>query len=294
VLEVYRPEHFDQVKAFARRQSNFGYVKEIIKAHSEQGYPGGCWVWRVRGPVVAFCGMLYLNPDDAWLYGMRVDDRFKGKGVATRFTRGLFRIARAAGRTWAGLNTLDHRKPAPVFRIAEKLDMKLESIHATDPFWRLPRRFNPPRLRRMKGIFDHYVALGQKTIFHERPGWLWSRLIPARKRWVNQSGFRLQGLPDQQTGLPIHVVRHPIERNGKNWFRLVSVNLFDRSADSRQLLESLLGYAGGKHRGLVINYPAEWKHELRRAARELVPTLKRGRNCWFTTWRIYGKELKEG
>jgi hypothetical protein len=285
MLEHYEPEHFDQVKAFARRLPNFDYVKEIIRVHTKQHRPGGCYAWTVRKQVVAFCAVAYLNPDDAWLWGMRVDDQFKSKGIATRFTRELFRIAARDGRTWAGLNTLDHRRPAPVFRVAEKLGMRLESIHATDPFWNLrTRRLTRPRLKRMPDIFTHYLSRGEKTIFHEGPGWCWSRLLPDRQDWVNRNGF-------QVSGLPVHVHNQGYKGTGKKRRHHVTVNLLDRPDDFRDVLGSVLAYAVGRGHGVTINYPAAWKQELRRAARELVPSLKRGRNCWSTVWRIYGKSL---
>src|SRR5271157_1497795 len=144
MITSYRSEYFPQVAAFARRQPEFDYLQGIIRAHTEQHAPGGTWIWRTRGgepgtknqepgtkneergTVVAICGMAYLNRDDAWLYGMRVDDRFKGAGIATRFTRELTRRAAKSGRTWIGLDTLNHPRKTPVFRIMEKLGMRHE------------------------------------------------------------------------------------------------------------------------------------------------------------------------
>jgi len=164
--------------------------------------------------------------------------------------------------------------------------MKLESLHATDPFWNLPaRRLKRPRPRRMPDIFRHYVALGEKTIFREGPGWLWSRLLPGRRRWVNRNGFLLRGLP-------VHIVDHGVKGRGKGRYHQVTVNLYDCPDDFADLLSSLLAYAAGKGHGVTFNYPAEWKEAFRRAAREVVPTLKRGRNYWSTVWRNYGKTLE--
>lgn len=108
--------------------------------------------------------------------------------------------------------------------------------------------------------------------------------IPARRRWLNENGFRL-------AGVPVHIVRHGIIRHEDSWHRSTTVNLLDRPKDFRKLLSRLLVYGVGRHRGVTINYPVEWKAEFRLAARKLVPKLKRGRNNWFTAWRIYGKEL---
>jgi GNAT superfamily N-acetyltransferase len=284
MLEAYRPEYFDTVKAFARRQPNFGYVREIIRYHTKDEMPGGCWVWRKDKDILAFCGMAYLNRDDAWLYGMRVDDRCKGQGIASKFTRELYKIARAAGRTWAGLNTLDHRKPAPVFRIAEKLGMHLHAVHATDPFWSLPRRFKPRRLKRRRNILHHFAKAGNTTLFRVRPAWTWIRLLPKRRQEIDRHGF-------QVAGIPVYVERHGPIQDRWGRFYPVTVNFYDRPADFKPLLEALFGYAAGKRHGVTLNYPAEWKREVRLAAKELVPGLKRGKNWWPTAWRIYGKEL---
>jgi hypothetical protein len=70
-----------------------------------------------------------------------------------------------------------------------------------------------------------------------------------------------------------------------------AANSFDHPGDFRSLLKGLLGYAVGQNRNLVINFPAAWRHELDRAARELVPELRRGRNYYLAAWRIYGKLL---
>jgi hypothetical protein len=297
MIEPYRPEHYDEVRAFARRLPNFDYVKHIIRAHTEQHAPGGCWIWRESLaprpsllaphsglPIVAFCAMLYMNRDDAWLYGMRVDPRCKDQGIATKFTRRLFRIARASGHTWAGLNTLDHREPAPVFRIAEKLGMRLEAVHATEPYWGLPRRFARPRLRRMPDSYRQLSELGLKVVFTEDPGWLWFRILPARRSEIARIGYELRDVP-------VLVRRHPPEWEGRRVFRRVSVNLCDRPADFRPLLQSLFGFATGPGRSLILNYPAEWRRELHAAVRDLLPRTLRGRHYWYTVWRIYGKQL---
>ncbi len=240
---------------------------------------------RPRGSrVVAFCGLLYLNRTDAWLYGMRVAKDVQGRGIARRFTRGLFDVARSAGREWAGINTLDYAKPSPVFRIADRLGMKLESIHATYSFWSLPDDICGPRSRRMENIYRHFTGLGLRTIFHEHPGWCWSRLISGRRRWVNRHGYRVGGVP-------LHIVHHGVIREPDGWYRSTTVNLFDRPGDFRDVLPSILMQGRGKHRGVTLNYPAEWKRELRRAVRDVVPGLRRGKQFWTSAWRIYGKRL---
>ncbi len=307
-MERYRPELMPEVEAFAKRLKWFGYVKSIIRWHTEESHPGGCWVWledkekgsrgrgfkgsrigRMRsrgGRVVAFCGLVYLNRQDAWLYGMRVARDVQGKGIARRFTRGLLDVARAAGREWAGINTFDYPKPSPVYRIAERLGMKVVSVHATDAFWNLPDDIRGPRPRRTEDIFGHFTELGQRTIFHEHPGWLWSRLTPRRRRWVNRHGYRVGGVP-------LHIVHHGVIREPDGWHRSTTVNLFDRPGEFRDVLPSILMRGRGKHRAVALNYPAEWKRELRRAVRDIVPDLKRGKNCWTSAWRIYGKDLRQ-
>ncbi len=285
-MEPYRNEFFDQVKAFAQHLKWwFDYVKDIIKWHTLEKQPGGCWVWRQRGRVVAFCGVFYPNRQDAWLYGMRVDKSFQNTGIATRFTEQLFQVARKDGRKWVGLNTLDTSKPSPVFRIADLLGMKLESIHATDMFWALPEGISGPRPQRMENIFGHFISLGQKTIFCEHPAWTWSRLIPQTRNWVNKYGFQIRGIP-------VHIAYHGIIREENGWHRSTTVNLFDRPRDFYDILPTILARGIGKHRGVVLNYPAEWKHRLGRAVHHIVPELKRGKNHWPSVWRIYGKYLR--
>jgi hypothetical protein len=162
--------------------------------------------------------------------------------------------------------------------------MKLEALHATDPFWNLPPRFKPPRLRHAPDIYRRFTESGQKLFFYEDPGWIWMRLLPACRREINRSGFLLGELP-------IHIARHRPVREGERTWRRTTINLYDRPNDFRELLRALFGLAAGKGHGVTINYPAEWRHDLHRAARELLPGLRRGKHCWYTVWRIYGKRL---
>ena len=159
MIAPYRSEFFPQIAAFANRQLEFDYLQGIIRAHTEQHAPGGIWVWMDRDPgtIAAICGMAYLNRDDAWLYGMRVDERFKGAGIATRFTRELIRRAAKSGRTWIGLDTLNHPRKAPVFRIMEKLSMRHEATFATCVFWNLPEfRGHNSELRQFKIVSPEF------------------------------------------------------------------------------------------------------------------------------------------
>ena len=282
MLETYRPEFFPEVKAFCRRLKNFFYVRLIIKAHSSGRLPGECYVWREDGSIVAFSAVAYLNPDDAWLWGMRVATEFQSKGIATRFTRALFPIVRKTGRTWAGLNTLDHAKPAPTFRVMDKLGFRVEDIYADDVYWRLPKGVPRPHLEAHRDIFAHFARLGRKTIFHQRPGWFCSRLTPARRQWVNKNGYRLDGVP-------VHVVRRRYVEKGPR-YTLVTVNLFDRPADFVTFVPRLLALVPGRGH-LVVNYPAEWKRDFRAAARAVIPKMKKNRGYWPSAWRIYGKPL---
>ena len=294
MLEPYRCEHFAAVKSFAQHQPEFDYLLGIIKAHAREHVPGGVWVWReagsptgrtcrtgpTSGSIVAICGMAWLNRRDAWLYGMRVDPKFKGHGVATRLTRALFEIARKSGRTWIGLDTLNSSRKAPVFRITEKLGMKLEGIDATAGFKDLPRRTprDSPRFPRRKAGQSRVSSLsdwtgGQPVMFHEQyPRWLWSRIGLARGKL----------LPD---GTPVQIVRR---RYGG---RLrTSVNLLAEPENLTSTLAELLKFAAGRGKGLVINYPAGWTSRMRAAARRLkVPKTKSS----FVAWRIYGKALKK-
>jgi GNAT superfamily N-acetyltransferase len=283
MTERYRPGYFPQVKAFAASQPEFDYLRAIIRAHTEDRSPGGIWIWKERSKVAAICGMAYPNADDAWLYGMRVDDRFKGKGIATRLTRELFRVAAASGRTWVGLDTLNHPRKAPIFRITEKLGMKLEGIHGTACFGDLPRRFKLPRPVRMEFIFAYWQTQGIEVMLHQcYPRWIWSRLMLERARRVDREGFFLDDVP-------AHIVRAPPDQEG---IRRTVINAFDRPADFRSFLSAALGFAVGPKRSLVIHHPAKWTSGLETAARRLVPGLRRRKNCDFTAWRIYGKDIK--
>jgi len=282
MLEKYRSEFFPEVARFARKCENFFYVKLIIKVHTKGRLPGECHVWREDGRIVAFSAVAYLNPDDAWLWGMRVDPDFRNKGAAARFTRAQLRVVKAAGRTWAGLNTLDHRKPAPTFRVMEKLGFRVEDIYADDVYWRRPRGVARPRLEPYRDIFGHFVLLGRRTYFHQHPGWFSSRLIPSHRREVDKSGFTLDGVPVMVRR------RRYVEKRRRHTG--VTINLFDRPPDFGTFVPRLLALVP-KRGHMVVNYPAEWAREFRRAARAAIPKLRPNHGCWFSTWRIYGKRL---
>ena len=282
MLEKYRPEYFREVASFARKCSNFFYVKLIIKAHTKQGFPGECHIWREDGRIVAFSAVAFLNPDDAWLWGMRVDPEFRNKGVAARFTRAQLRLIKATGRTWAGLNTLDHRNPAPTFRVMEKLGFRLEDTYADDVHWRRPKGVATPRLVPFRGFLGHAVSLGRRTFFHSRHGWFCSRLIPARRQEVDRLGFTLDGVP-------VMLRRWRYTEKGRRYTG-VTVNLFDRPPDFPTFVPRLLALVP-KRGHMVVNYPAEWQYQFRAAARAAIPRLRKNRGYWPSTWRIYGKEL---
>ena len=279
VFEPFTRALWPDVARFARRLPNFGYLKTIARLHLDEKRPGGCYVWRAEGRIAAFCGLNYLNPDDAWLYGMRVAPSFHDRGIATRFTRALIKTAGRDGRSWVGLNTTDRPSHRPVFRIAERLGMKLEGIYCNDGFWSLRRRLARPRLRRHPDIFGEFLKQGRTTVFHDTPGWFWSRLLPARREWVNASGYLLQDVP-------VHVTHrtHPERRKS------ATINLLDLPPDPKLLLASLLAFAQGRN-SIVVNYPLEWKRTVRSAWRELVPTLHRNHH-YVSAERVYGKYLQ--
>jgi GNAT superfamily N-acetyltransferase len=282
MLEQYCSEFFSEVAKFARKCPNFFYVKLIIKAHASGRVPGECHVWREDGRIVAFSAVAFLNPEDAWLWGMRVDPDFRNKGVAARFTREQLRVAKAAGRTWAGLNTLDHRKPAPTFRVMEKLGFRLEDTYADDVYWRRPRRVARSRLIPFRGFLSHAVSQGRRTYFHSRNGWFCSRLIPARGREVDRLGFTLDGVP-------LMLTRWRYTEKGRRYAG-VTVNLFDQPPDFGTFVPRLLALVP-KRGHMVVNYPAEWQNRFRAAARAAIPKMRKNRGYWPSTWRIYGKEL---
>ena len=278
VFEPFTRDLWPDVARFARRLPNFGYLKTIVRLHLDEKRPGGCYVWRAEGRITAFCGLNYLNPDDAWLYGMRVAPSFHNRGIATRFTRALIKTAGRDGRSWVGLNTTDRPSHRPVFRIAERLGMKLEGIYCNDGFWSLRGRRARPRLRHHPDIFGEFLKQGRTTVFHDTPGWFWSRLLTARREWVNAGGYTLQGVP-------VHVMRrtHPERRKS------ATINLLELPSDPKRLLASLLALAQGRN-SIVVNYPLEWKRTVRSAWQELVPTLRRNHH-YVSAERVYGKYL---
>jgi hypothetical protein len=131
-------------------------------------------------------------------------------------------------------------------------------------------------------FFRHAVSLGRKTFFHSRHGWFCSRLIPARHREVDRSGFMLDGVP-------LMLQRWRYVEKGRRYAG-ASVNLFDRPPDFRQFVPRLLALVP-KRGHVVVNYPAEWQYQFRAASRAGIPRLKKNCGYWPSTWRIYGKEL---
>jgi len=283
MIEQYRPEHYREVAAFARKLDNFFYVKLIIRAHTTQRMPGACFVWREDGRVAAFAAAALLNEADAWLWGMRVDPAFQNRGVASRFTLAQLRFVRDSGRRWAGLNTRERRGKAPTFRVMEKLGFRLEETCGTDIFWRRPKSVARPRLARHPDAYRVARREGAKTAFISRNGWFYTRLLPARREWFNASGFVLDGVP-------LRLTRHIQQERGRP-HRVVAVGLFCPPADFRSFVPRLLALA--PRRGhLVVNYPVAWRREFRRAALESVPRMRHDRGCWLSAWRVYGKPVR--
>ncbi len=272
MFHAYRPADFPAVAAFARRQPEFEYLKAIIRMHEEARVRGARAVWRESNRVIAFCAVAFPNPRDAWLYGMRVDDRFKGQGIATRLTRALFGLARQAGRTWVALDTKDVASKAPVFRICDRLGMTHLATHATTMLWNSGLGFVRPRLEPAHGPWPH---TGARLVMRQRfPLWIWER--PA-------AGPRLSLLAGARVLVEYDVCP------GRRW---AVVNAFERPQDTRAFVRGLLGLAHGRRRGVVLVSPAAWQPALRRAARALVPGLVRGVDSSFDAWRIYGRRLK--
>jgi GNAT superfamily N-acetyltransferase len=280
MLEPYRPEHFKAVAAFARKLENWFYVKLIIRVHARKQVPGECYVWREGGRIVAFQAVAYLNADDAFLWGMRVDKAFQNRGVATKMTRRMFPLIRRAGRTWVGLNTLDRRGDRPTFRVMEKLGFRTETTDATDVYWRRPRRVARPRLSRLRDVFGQSLRHRRRLLFTSRFGWLWSRLLPSRQAEVNRGGFRLDGVP-------LHLARRRHTEKGRR-YGMVCVNLFERPRDMEAFVPRLLTLVP-KRGHMVVSYPVEWAREFRRAARAAIPGLRRNHGHWPSAWRIYGR-----
>jgi GNAT superfamily N-acetyltransferase len=273
MLDVFRPGDFEAVAAFARTQPEFDYLKAIISAHARGRVRGLCRLWREGGQVVAFCAVAFPNQHDAWLYGMRVDDRFKGQGIATRLTRGLFSLARQAGRTWIALDTKDVASKAPVFRICGRLGMKHVVTHATTMLWNLAAgssRLRPSSLIPHPSSFSPAPPVLMRQRF---PLWIWVRPSgPARL-------FRIAG------------TRARVEYDFGKGRRWTIVNALERPPDTKAFLSRLLSLATGPRRGVVFVCPAAWQSALRRAASTLAPGLERGKNSSFDAWRIYAKDL---
>jgi RimJ/RimL family protein N-acetyltransferase len=285
VLEKYRPEHYRAVRAFASKLDNFFYVRLIIRGHATRHIPGDCYVWKEASRIVAFSAVAWLNRDDAWLWGMRVDPAFKNKGVASRFTRAQFRIIRKSGRTWAGLNTLDSRKPKATFRVMEKLGFRLEETQCDDIFWRRPKGIPRPRLTPLPRVLARLRHAGRRTVFFSNDGWFNCRLLPARARWLNPHGRLLDGTP-------ITVVRNVQTGLNDKPYSVTTVNLFSPPADFRAFVPRLLALAP-KRGHLVVNYPVEWKQQFRAAARAAIPGLRQNHGTWQSVWRIYGKRISQ-
>jgi GNAT superfamily N-acetyltransferase len=283
MLERFTRTLWPEVARFARRIPDFSYVDTILKARPGDCFPGQRYIWREDGRIVATCTVAFVNAEDAWLHGMRVDPACKSRGVATALARHLIHVAARAGRTWVGLSTRHRCGTAPVFRIAEKLGMEQEGIYACDWYGGLPRCLPRPRLERTAGTYDHLVLLGEPLIFCGDRGWYWARLLPERGSWIDRSGVRLNCVP-------VHLVRHCHTANGRAHVSR-TVNLYDRPADFRSLMAGVLSYACGPRGSVVLCYPPDWRTDLRRVARLLVPGLRPGHT--FSPWllRIYGRRL---
>jgi predicted GNAT family acetyltransferase len=203
---------------------------------------------------------------------MRVDDRFRGQGIATRLTRALFGLARQAGRDWIALDTKNVASKAPVFRICDRLGMTHVTTHATTMLWNVGPGFAAPELRPAPGSWprtdDTRLMMRQRF-----PLWIWVRAAP---------GTRLSRL----AGVRVHVEHDT--GGGRRW---TVVNAFERPPDTTAFLRDLLGLAQGRNRGVVLVTPAAWLPALRRAARGLAPGLRHGQDSSFDAWRIYGRRL---
>jgi len=273
MFDEYRPADFAAVAEFAERQPEFSYLQAIIRAHDERRVRGTCRVWREANRIVAFCAMAYPTRRDAWLYGMRVDRRFRGQGIATRLARALIGLARQAGMTWVALDTKDVPSKAAVFRICERLGMSHVTTHATTMFWNIGPGFARPLLEPAPGPWprsrDARVMMRQQF-----PLWIWQR-PRSEARLFYIAGVRVS-------------VEYDVHR-GRRW---AAVGAFERPPDTRAFVAGLLGLAAGRRRGVVLICPAAWQSALRRWARALVPGLARGVNSNFDAWRIYGRRLR--
>jgi GNAT superfamily N-acetyltransferase len=272
MLDKYRPQDFDAVAEFARRQPEFDYLKAVIEAHAQDRVRGACRVWREQGRIVAFCVVAFPNRRNARLYGMRVDDRYKGRGIATKLTRELFVLARKQGRTWIALDAKDVASKAPVFLIGERLGMKHVTTDATTMLWGVEPQFARPRLVPASGPrpdSPHALVVMRQTFLL----WIWQR-SPASSRLFAIAGARVS-------------IEYAFGR-GRRW---AVVNAFERPWDTRAFAASLLGLASGPRLGVVLVSPARWQRALRRTACALGPILARGVNSSFDAWRIHGSRL---
>jgi GNAT superfamily N-acetyltransferase len=309
MLEPYLPEHFDAVAAFARSQPEFDYLKTVIRVHDDTKgkslLPGKVWVWTLRRRVVAVCGLAYTTCRDAWLYGMRVDDRCRGKGVATAFTRALFGVARKAGCNWLGLDTMNAPHKAPVFRVTEKLGMSLEAIHSTFVLKQRTGQLGTRGHCRLgcvpqTGIYRYLRASGEKvTMRQDAMLWRWFRLRPELSRSINQSGCLANGVP-------VHIAMDKFLRclpasgaDDRPFKNSLAVNLFCPASDYPRVLPALLtrGHCRFgcvplcKASHVVFVFPTAGQQKFLFAVRRVLPGLRRKRDYWLDSWRIYGKRL---
>jgi len=324
VLKPYLPEHFDQVAAFARDQPEFDYLKAIIRVHDDTRgkplLPGKVWVWTIHHRVVAVCGLAYTNARDGWLYGMRVDDKHRGQGIATRFTRALFDIAREAECSWVGLDTMDTPHKAPVFRIARKLGMTLEAVHTTfvlknqgqscEGKSQVPNPKSEVRISsfdigisppgpslfsRASSVCRRLRDSGEKVMMRQDAMlWRWFRLIPRVSREVSRDGYSVNDVPVHiaQDRLLPRLPRLNVEKQQDRPFeRSLVANLFSPVKDCPRVLPDLLALARNKGNHVVIVLPSANQKRFLAAVRALIPGLRLKRDYWLDSWRIYGKYL---
>jgi ribosomal protein S18 acetylase RimI-like enzyme len=83
---------------------------------------GRLWVATVDGFVTGVAKLTLLGDDEAWLHGLRVDPRFRRRGIASALARHRLDRAKRLGARTARLDTADHN--VAVQRIARHLGFR--------------------------------------------------------------------------------------------------------------------------------------------------------------------------
>jgi len=117
-IRAARPADRRAVQALVRRIWSDDYVGEAFPEWVRDRR-GRLWIATVDGTVAGVAKLTLLGDREAWLHGLRVDPRFRRRGVATALVRHRLDRARRLGARTARLDTAEDN--AAVQRIARHL-----------------------------------------------------------------------------------------------------------------------------------------------------------------------------